>query len=85
MSIRLDMPTDIDRHLIFEEHLRQLPHSIPSEPDLLMIARASSGFVSSDIAQIVRNTHLRAIQANREEIIKQDLEAEILESKPLSI
>lgn len=70
LSIRLDMPTDQDRFLIFEEHLRQFPHSIPSDPDLLMIARVSSGFVSSDIAQIVRNTHLRAIKNNREQIEK---------------
>ena len=50
LSIRLDMPSDIDRFKVFEEHLRQLPHTICSDPDLLMIARASSGFVCSDIA-----------------------------------
>ena len=33
----------------------------------------------------MRNCHLRAIRNSRQQIIKSDLEAEILESKPLSI
>ena len=49
IDIRLDMPSDNDRFLIFKEHLRHLPNDINDE-DLLEIARASSGFVSSDLA-----------------------------------
>ena len=49
IDIRLDMPSDNDRFLIFKEHLRHLPNNINDE-DLLEIARASSGFVSSDLA-----------------------------------
>jgi SpoVK/Ycf46/Vps4 family AAA+-type ATPase len=49
IDIRLDMPSDCDRFLIFKEHLRHLPNNIKDE-DLLEMARASSGFVSSDLA-----------------------------------
>ena len=49
IDIRLDMPSDNDRFLIFKEHLRHLPNNINDE-DLLEIARASSGLVSSDLA-----------------------------------
>jgi SpoVK/Ycf46/Vps4 family AAA+-type ATPase len=49
IDIRLDMPSDKDRFEIFKEHLRLLPNKIEDE-DLLMISRASSGFVTSDIA-----------------------------------
>lgn len=74
IDIRMDMPTDMDRYNIFKEHLRLLPNQIEDE-DLLMISRASSGFVSSDIAQIVRNCHLRAIKNKVEFISKSNLEA----------
>ena len=49
IDIRMDMPSDRDRYEIFKEHLRLLPNEIEDE-DLLMISRASSGFVTSDIA-----------------------------------
>ena len=49
IDIRMDMPSDRDRYLIFKEHFKNLPNDIEDE-DLLMISRASSGFVSSDIA-----------------------------------
>ena len=68
------MPSDEDRFLVFKEHFRTLDNKI-DELDLKMIARASSGFVSSDIAQIVRNCHLKAIKNNRDFISKEDLEA----------
>ena len=55
------MPTDQDRYLVLKEHLRPLAHEIEDQ-DLLMIARASSGFVCSDIAQIIRNCQLRSIR-----------------------
>lgn len=84
LLIRMDMPSADDRYLILREHFKALPHKI-DDFDLKMIARASSGFVSADIAQIVRNCHLRAIKAGRDFISKQDLEFEVLESKPLSI
>ena len=74
IDIRMDMPQDYDRFEIFKEHLRLLPHQICDE-DLLMIARASSGFVTSDIAQIVRNCHMRALKNQEDHISKQNLEA----------
>jgi len=43
------MPSDEDRYLIFKEHLSQADNSI-EDVDLKMIARASSGFVSSDLS-----------------------------------
>lgn len=49
IDIRLDMPSDNDRFLIFKEHFRHLPNNI-NDDDLKDIAKASSGFVSSDIA-----------------------------------
>ena len=73
LDIRLDMPTDKDRFEVLKEHLKLLENEI-NDQDLLMIARASSGFVSSDIAQIVRNCHLRAVREKRKKIMKKDLE-----------
>ena len=73
IDVRMEMPSDNDRYLIFKEHFRNLPNNIEDQ-DLLMISRASSGFVSSDIAQIVRNCHLKAIKNHREAIILKDLE-----------
>ena len=84
LDIRLDMPTDNDRYLIFKQHLSHIPNSI-DDGNLKMIARASSGFVSSDLAQIIRNCHMRAIKNHKSEVSQQDLEIQILESKPLSI
>ena len=74
LDIRLDMPNDNDRYLIFKEHLGTIPNSIKDE-NLRMIARASSGFVSSDLAQIIRNCHMRAIKNHKPEVSQQDLEA----------
>lgn len=84
LDVRLDMPSDGDRYLIFKEHLSTIPNSVDDD-NLKMIARASSGFVSSDLAQIIRNCHMRAIKNHKSEVTQQDLELQILESKPLSI
>lgn len=84
IDIRLDVPSATDRFQVLKHHLAMSSHTI-SEFDLQMIARASSGFVCSDLAQIVRNCHLKALQAGHNSISKTLLEAQILESKPLSI
>lgn len=76
-DIRMDMPSDNDRFALFKEHLSHRPNNIPEE-DLLFMARASSGFVSADIAQIVRNSQLRAISEGAEVITLQHLEAQVL-------
>jgi SpoVK/Ycf46/Vps4 family AAA+-type ATPase len=55
---------------------------------LNIISRASSGFVSSDLAQIVRNAYLKAIKdqgTDKTILNKIYLEAAIIEAKPLSI
>ena len=49
IDIRMDMPTSTDRFGIFQVHLDSVGHSI-SEEDLRIISRATSGFVSSDLA-----------------------------------
>ena len=67
LDVRLDMPSDGDRYLIFKEHLSTIPNSI-DDGNLKMIARASSGFVSSDLAQIIRNCHMRAIKNHKSEV-----------------
>ena len=50
-----------------------------------MISQVSSGFISSDIAQIVRNCHLKAIKNGQDKISHTLLQAQVLEQKPLSI
>ncbi len=56
----------------------------------MVIARAASGFVSSDLAQIVRNAHLKAIKDKSSDsdytiLLRSHLESSIIEAKPLSI
>lgn len=67
MDIRIDMPSDNDRFLIMQEHLSHVSNNIDPQ-DLLMLARVASGFVSSDIAQIIRNSHMRAIKNEKKEL-----------------
>ena len=57
IDIRFEMPNAEDRFEIIKSHLSQLSETKINikEEDLLVIARAASGFVSSDLAQIVRN------------------------------
>lgn len=54
----MDMPTENDRYLILKSHLDHLELSGIILEDLKEISRAASGFVSSDLSQIVRNAHL---------------------------
>lgn len=90
IDIRFDMPSAEDRHEILKVHLESLVKTSVEikEEDLLYIARAASGFVSSDLAQIVRNAHLKALKNGEAEMVtftRQHLEAAIIEAKPLSI
>ena len=92
LNIGLDQPTDNDRFLIFQEHLKTIQNDIETE-DLKIIARAASGLACSDIAQIVRNSVMMAIKdaesgkgTDREAGVKREhLEAQILIHKPLNI
>ena len=69
-----------------------------NDEELTNVANASSGFVSSDIAQIVRNAHLIALKQARAEKEEQEeiketaivlskvhLEQAVIQAKPLSI
>lgn len=49
IDVRMDMPTSEDRFQIMKEHLDHVGSSV-SEQDLVIISRATSGFVSSDLA-----------------------------------
>lgn len=84
IDIRLDMPSADDRYQVLTEHLTSVPNTVTSE-DLKMMAAAASGFVCSDLAQIVRNARLAMIKDKAETVSKGMLEAAILEAKPLSI
>ena len=64
LDIRMDMPTELDRYHIFSEWMKAYQNNVDSE-QLKIIARVCSGFVSSDLAQIVRNSFLRAIDSGR--------------------
>ena len=61
IDVRMDMPQSEDRFHIMKEHLDHVGSSV-SEQDLVMISRATSGFVSSDLAQIIRNSHLLSLR-----------------------
>ena len=65
IDIRFEMPSAEDRHQILKLHLESLLKTSIEirDEDLLYIARAASGFVSSDLAQIVRNAHLKALKS----------------------
>lgn len=84
IDIRMDMPSASDRHRVMQAHLHDVPNSI-SEADLKTIATAASGFVSSDLAQIIRNARLAMIKAKASEVTRQMLEEAVLQAKPLSI
>jgi ATP-dependent Zn protease len=49
IDIRMDMPDAEDRYAVFKSHLDYIGHDILVN-DLRMISRATSGFVSSDLA-----------------------------------
>ena len=67
LDVRFEMPSASDRFAIMKVHLDNLQGVDPqiNEEELLNVAKASSGFVSSDIAQIVRNAHLLALKQSR--------------------
>ena len=67
IDIRFDMPNSEDRYSILKSHLKMLEPTkvMIKDEDLQIIARAASGFVSSDLAQIVRNAHLKAIKEGK--------------------
>lgn len=67
LDVRFDMPTASDRLAIMKAHLQNLREVDirVSDEELSNMANASSGFVSSDIAQIVRNAHLIALKSAR--------------------
>ena len=52
IDVRFDMPSAIDRYAIIKVHLARLENAEVSisDEDLMNVANASSGFVSSDIA-----------------------------------
>jgi hypothetical protein len=62
LDIRMDMPSDQDRYLIMKDHLQSLQLNGIADDDLKGISKAASGFVSSDLGQIVRNAHLMMLQ-----------------------
>ena len=68
LDIRFDMPTASDRLAIMQVHIAALKDvdARVTPEELTNIANASSGFVSSDIAQIIRNAHLMALKQSRE-------------------
>ena len=68
LDVRFDMPSALDRFVIMKVHIGSLSRDISvqiSDEELTNVANASSGFVSSDIAQIVRNAHLIALKQAR--------------------
>ena len=95
LDVRFEMPSASDRFAIMKVHLENLQGVDPqiSDEELLNVAKASSGFVSSDIAQIVRNAHLLALKQSRsmseipDEVVltKTHLEQAVIQAKPLSI
>ena len=51
IDIRFDMPEAEDRFLIFKEHLARVSRSVKIDDEALLgIAKAASGFVSSEHA-----------------------------------
>ena len=58
MDIKFNMPSAEDRFEILKSHLSIIADVQIEDQELEIIARAASGFVSSDLAQIVRNTHI---------------------------
>jgi len=85
LDLRMDMPTEQDRLQILRAHLNKGSLNGVSDLALKEIAQQASGFVGSDLAQIVRNAQLGMIQVSKSVIDRQMLEAAVLEAKPLSI
>ena len=62
MDVMFDMPSSEDRFKILKAHLKTIEICKITDEELDMIAKAASGFVSSDLGQIVRNAHLLALK-----------------------
>ena len=61
LDLRMDMPTEQDRQSILKAHLSRGDLNGVADDALKEIAQAASGFVGSDLAQIVRNAQLSMI------------------------
>lgn len=59
-DIRMDAPDERTRLELFKHYLAAVPNEI-GDADMVAVSRATSGFVTSDIAQLVRNATLRAV------------------------
>jgi len=66
-EVRFDMPTAEDRFEILKAHLGKYEFDIEND-ELKYIANAASGFVSSDLASIVRNAHLKQLRLKESKI-----------------
>ena len=87
LDVIFEMPSTEDRFEILKTHLATIDDCKINDEELDMVAKAASGFVSSDLGQIVRNAHLLALKEKEEEITltKSHLEQAVIAAKPLSI
>ena len=67
LDVMFDMPSADDRFAILKAHLITIDCCQISDDELDMVAKAASGFVSSDLGQIVRNAHLISLKDSRSE------------------
>ena len=67
MDVMFEMPSAEDRFAILKSHLDNVECSQITDEELDMVAKAASGFASSDLGQIVRNAHLLALKESRAE------------------
>ena len=67
LDVMFEMPSAEDRFAILKSHLDNVKCSQITDEELDMVAKAASGFVSSDLGQIVRNAHLLALKESRAE------------------
>ena len=65
LDVVFEMPTAADRLEILSAHLKTLDCCQLEEQDIDVIAKAASGFVPSDLGQIVRNAHLLSLKEAR--------------------
>lgn len=90
LDVMFEMPTAEDRFAILKAHLQTIECNAVNDEELDIVAKASSGFVSSDLGQIVRNAHLLALKESRIQnaestLTKIHLEQAVIQAKPLSI
>ena len=65
MDVIFEMPSSEERFDILKSHLETVECNKIDDEELDMVAKAASGFVSSDLGQIVRNAHLIALRESR--------------------